>query len=72
MSELQAVIETSKGPIHLNLFADDVPVTVGNFVNLAMRGFYNGLTFHRVLADFMIQGGVPRKWYRRSRLSVWR
>ncbi len=59
MSELQAVIETSKGPIRLNLFADDVPVTVGNFVNLAVRGYYDGLSFHRVIDDFMVQGGCP-------------
>lgn len=59
MSELKAVIETSKGPINLNLFADDVPITVGNFVNLAVRGYYDSLSFHRVIADFMIQGGCP-------------
>jgi peptidyl-prolyl cis-trans isomerase B (cyclophilin B) len=56
---LFALIETDKGPIRLQLFADRVPVTVGNFVNLSRRGFYDGLVFHRVIADFMIQGGCP-------------
>jgi len=54
-----AVLETSKGTIKLELFADKVPYTVANFVNLANRGFYNGLKFHRVIANFMIQGGCP-------------
>ncbi|MDI6741381.1 MAG: peptidylprolyl isomerase [Smithella sp.] len=58
-NELKAVIETSKGTINLRLFADQTPVTVGNFVNLAQRGYYNGLKFHRVIPDFMIQGGCP-------------
>jgi len=57
---MQAVIDTSKGQIRLDLFADEAPVTVANFVNLARRGFYDGLSFHRVIADFMIQGGCPR------------
>ena len=56
---IQARIDTSKGSIHLNLFADEAPVTVANFVNLASRGYYDGLQFHRVIADFMIQGGCP-------------
>jgi len=54
-----AVIRTSKGDINLRLFADKTPVTVANFVNLAKRGYYDGLTFHRVIPDFMIQGGCP-------------
>jgi peptidyl-prolyl cis-trans isomerase B (cyclophilin B) len=58
-NELIAIIETGKGEIRLRLFADQVPVTVGNFVNLANRGYYNGIKFHRVIADFMIQGGCP-------------
>lgn len=58
-SDLRVVIETSKGPIHLKLFADQTPLTCANFVNLARRGYYDGLTFHRVIADFMIQGGCP-------------
>jgi peptidyl-prolyl cis-trans isomerase B (cyclophilin B) len=59
MSEIKAIIKTSKGDINLKLFADDTPVTVGSFVNLANRGFYNGLNFHRVIDNFMIQGGCP-------------
>ena len=54
-----ARIDTSKGAINLELFADQAPVTVANFVNLARRGYYDGLSFHRVIADFMIQGGCP-------------
>lgn len=56
---LTAVITTARGPIRLQLFADQTPITVANFANLAQRGFYNGLSFHRVIADFMIQGGCP-------------
>lgn len=59
MSDITAVMETSKGTIRLHLFADKTPVTCGNFINLAGLGFYNGLKFHRVIADFMIQGGCP-------------
>lgn len=56
---ITAVMETSKGTIRLQLFADKVPYTVANFVNLTGRGFYNGLNFHRVIPDFMVQGGCP-------------
>jgi peptidyl-prolyl cis-trans isomerase B (cyclophilin B) len=59
MSDVSAVIRTNKGDINLRLFADKTPVTVANFVNLANRGFYDGLSFHRVIPDFMIQGGCP-------------
>lgn len=59
MSDLTATIKTNRGDIHLNLFADKTPYTVANFVNLANRGFYKNLTFHRVISDFMIQGGCP-------------
>ena len=59
MSELTAVIDTNKGKIRLKLFAEQTPITVANFVNLASRDFYKGLSFHRVLDDFMIQGGCP-------------
>ena len=59
MSDVSAVIRTAKGDINLRLFADKTPVTVANFVNLANRGFYDGLSFHRVIPDFMIQGGCP-------------
>ena len=57
---IQATIETAKGSIHLNLFAERAPVTVANFVNLASRGYYDGLQFHRVIANFMVQGGCPQ------------
>ena len=56
---MQAIINTSKGVIRLTLFAENTPLTVANFVNLARRGFYDGLNFHRVIGDFMIQGGCP-------------
>ena len=57
--ELKATMKTNKGDIHLKLFADETPLTVANFVNLAQRGYYDGLKFHRVIDDFMIQGGCP-------------
>ena len=59
MSDVSAVIRTNKGDIKLRLFADKTPLTVANFVNLANRGYYDGLSFHRVIPDFMIQGGCP-------------
>ncbi|MBP6972194.1 MAG: peptidylprolyl isomerase [Syntrophorhabdus sp.] len=58
-TQLKATIHTTKGDIRLNLFPGKAPLTVLNFVNLAKRGFYNGLSFHRVIPDFMIQGGCP-------------
>jgi len=54
-----ATIETENGSMVLELFASDVPVTVNNFVFLAREGFYDGTTFHRVIPDFMAQGGDP-------------
>lgn len=54
-----ATIQTDKGDIHLQLFAKEAPVTVANFVNLAQKGFYDNLNFHRVIENFMIQGGCP-------------
>jgi peptidyl-prolyl cis-trans isomerase B (cyclophilin B) len=57
---IKAVFETNKGTIRVDLLPEKAPVTVANFVNLANRGFYNGLKFHRVIADFMIQGGCPQ------------
>ncbi len=54
-----ATIETPRGTIKLELFADKTPKTVANFEKLAKKGFYDGLKFHRVIADFMIQGGCP-------------
>lgn len=56
---LIATFDTSRGPIVVELYPEKAPLTVANFVNLARRGFYNGLSFHRVIADFMIQGGCP-------------
>ena len=58
-ASVKASIETSKGVIELNLYSDKAPLTVANFVNLVERGYYNGLVFHRVIPDFMIQGGCP-------------
>jgi peptidyl-prolyl cis-trans isomerase B (cyclophilin B) len=54
-----ATFETTAGNIVVDLFADRAPVTVNNFVTLAKDGFYDGLKFHRVIADFMVQGGDP-------------
>ena len=56
---LFATFDTDRGPIKVELFPDKAPLTVANFVNLARRGFYDGLNFHRVIPDFMIQGGCP-------------
>jgi peptidyl-prolyl cis-trans isomerase B (cyclophilin B) len=56
----KAVIETKKGNIELELFDKDAPKTVANFEKLIKEGFYDGLTFHRVLDDFVIQGGCPK------------
>lgn len=56
---LIAHFDTVRGPITIELYPDKAPLTVANFVNLAKRGFYDGLSFHRVIADFMIQGGCP-------------
>ncbi|MFQ5469617.1 MAG: peptidylprolyl isomerase [Gammaproteobacteria bacterium] len=58
-NSINATISTSKGDIKLVLFTEQAPVTVANFVNLAQRGYYNNLSFHRVIDDFMIQGGCP-------------
>ncbi len=60
MSELIATFNTSRGPIHLRLHPDKTPVTVASFVNLVKRGYYDGLSFHRVIPDFMVQGGCPQ------------
>ena len=56
----QATLHTNHGAIALELFDDDAPKTVDNFVKLSQDGFYDGITFHRVIQDFMIQGGCPR------------
>ena len=55
----RVVLETSLGDITIELFMDECPITAGNFMNLSEDGFYDGLIFHRVIADFMIQGGDP-------------
>ena len=57
---LHALFDTDRGPIRLELYPDKAPLTVANFVNLAKRGYYDGLNFHRVIADFMVQGGCPQ------------
>ena len=56
----EATMQTNRGTIRIELFPTDAPKTVGNFEELARKGFYDGLTFHRVIEDFMIQGGDPR------------
>ena len=59
VQDIRIVVHTSRGDIHGTLYASKAPVTVANFLNLAHRGFYNGIKFHRVIPDFMIQGGDP-------------
>ena len=58
-TSMTAQIDTSKGKIELELYSSQTPQTVANFVNLSQRGFYNGVKFHRVIPNFMIQGGDP-------------
>ena len=58
-NELYAIVDTSGGSMEFLLYKSVAPITVSNFVNLATRGYYNGLTFHRVINDFMAQGGDP-------------
>ncbi len=59
MQDIRIILTTSKGPIEATLQPSAAPVTVANFLNLAKRGYYNGITFHRVIPQFMIQGGDP-------------
>ncbi len=59
VKDIRIKMETTKGTIEATMFASKAPVTVANFLNLAKRGYYDGITFHRVIADFMIQGGDP-------------
>lgn len=62
MSELKlttGTFHTSKGVMSFELYDDDAPIAAGNFAKLAREGYYNGLTFHRVIPNFMIQGGCP-------------
>jgi len=55
-----ATIETSLGNMTIELFEDKAPITTQNFIDLSNKGFYNGLSFHRIIMDFMIQGGCPK------------
>ncbi len=55
----KAEIHTNKGVMHVNFYAEDAPGTVANFVKLSKEGFYDGLSFHRVIPDFVVQGGCP-------------
>lgn len=59
MKDIRIIVKTDKGDIEGVLYPAKAPVTVANFLNLAKRGYYDGLTFHRVIPDFMIQGGDP-------------
>ena len=60
MSDVIVTFETTKGNIRLKLFTEQTPLTCANIINLISRGFYDGLNFHRVIADFMVQGGCPQ------------
>src|SRR5690606_1226520 len=57
MNDIRIVLHTDKGDIEATLFSSKVPMTAANFLNLAQKKYYDGITFHRVIADFMIQGG---------------
>lgn len=56
----KAIIETNKGTLKVEFYDKDAPNTVKNFTDLAKKGFYDGLTFHRVIPDFVVQGGCPK------------
>jgi peptidyl-prolyl cis-trans isomerase B (cyclophilin B) len=56
---MKAEIQTEKGNMKVEFYEKDAPIAVNNFISLAQKGFYDGLTFHRVIPDFMIQGGCP-------------
>src|SRR5215207_8109436 len=59
VNDIKIILHTNKGDIEGTLFASKVPMTAANFLNLAKKGYYDGITFHRVIPDFMIQGGDP-------------
>ncbi|KAF0210255.1 MAG: Peptidyl-prolyl cis-trans isomerase (rotamase)-cyclophilin family [bacterium] len=59
MADRTAIIETNKGTIKFRLYETDAPITTSNFIGLAEKGFYDGLTFHRVVPNFVVQGGDP-------------
>ena len=59
MEDIRIIVKTNKGNIEGTLYASKAPITVANFLNLAKHGYYDGITFHRVIQDFMIQGGDP-------------
>ena len=59
MDDIRIIVKTNKGDIEATLFASKAPLTVANYLNLAKHGYYDGLTFHRVIPNFMIQGGDP-------------
>ena len=56
----KAIMETEKGTMEIRFFEEDAPQTVENFINLSEKGYYDGLTFHRVIPDFVVQGGCPK------------
>jgi len=60
MPNRTAILETTKGTIKFELYETEAPITTKNFIDLTQKGFYNGLTFHRVIRGFMIQGGCPK------------
>ena len=70
MPNKQAIVETARGTIEVELFADEVPDTVANFVKLASSGFYDGTKFHRVIPNFMIQGGDPNSKTGKGRVGT--
>jgi peptidyl-prolyl cis-trans isomerase B (cyclophilin B) len=59
VNDIKIILHTNKGDIEGTIFASKVPMTAANYLNLAKKGYYNGITFHRVIANFMIQGGDP-------------
>lgn len=59
MTDIRIIVQTDKGTIEGTIYADKTPMTAANFLNLAKRGYYDGLKFHRVIPNFMIQGGDP-------------